>query len=190
MKLDYTKIIDSLNKNRSDEGYKKFLELKIPKSQLENLTDDDYIAFIKSHGLGQVTKIEGNNYVAIYVDPENETDSRNLTSLSSELHIPIKEFFGLVQLDGDEPDASYNYDYPIDNGLTTMELKRREREYEKEHPKKKDKAKDKDTSDKDEDEGKQGIEEVTGASNIPSKMGAIDLMNTPIQKNRKKVLAN
>lgn len=189
--IDYTKVIEELNNlRRKDDGLKRYLEVKIPKKSLRRAMREasvnNYDDFMAKHGLKTVSKVNNGEYVTVLVDPERSDHAKGLKKLSSKFNIPITEFYGVVQLDGDEPDAQRNYDNPLPNGLTTMEIKRREREIEGTEPI----SSEKPPCEKDHHKKKtvkKSTDEATGIVSVPSKVGTIDIMTTPIQKNRKKV---
>lgn len=167
-----------------------------------------YMDFIKSHGLNYASVFDDEDNVHILIDPDEREDYKNLEKLASLLGVDILEFYGLVQLEGDEPDNQHHYDNPIDNGLTTMEVKRFQREYEREHKsehnteddaeklvaeknvkpiKNNKKPNGKNSKKKNESltiktlrNNKRDILEVTDASSIPSRTSTpIDMLATP-----------
>lgn len=201
--------MESLNKAFKEENnsrgiiHKKYHQLKISKRELTDLAHkngyDSYKDFMMSRGLGDITKVSSKDYISFLVDPDEYESDNKLQKLASNLGIEMTEFYGIVQLEGDEPDASNNYDMPIDNGLTTMEMKRRERRINKEDEETKAKDKEEKRKEREAKKNKKNnkateseshskeVKEVTSVANIPSKMGAVDIMTTPIQKSRKKV---
>ena len=189
MPSSYREIIDRLNEERKNQGGKRYLEAMVPYKKLKmksSITRKKIGKFIDDNGLEGVSVIKMKTSIKICLDPDDhpKTISR-LKRVCSKYDVPIKEFYGLVQLDGDEPDASRNYDRIDNNGLTTMEDKRAER-------RKRKAEQDEDERRKEEKKNnpvkKRDVMEVTAVSNIPSPTAdTFDILSTPIQRNRKKV---
>lgn len=203
--FNYREILEQLNEDRKSKGGKRYLEMRLPYSKIKRISKrSDYGDFIRNYGLGNASVVRSKSGLSVYVDPDADPETYSqLKRLSSRLGVPIEEFYGVVQLDGDEPDASNNYDRVDNNGLTTMEMKREMRKKENGNgeskttiPKIVRKEKDSSTKTKNGSKTKKsagdtkeerGITEVTGVANIPSKISAVDVMTTPIQRSRKKL---
>lgn len=195
--IDYNVVILEINKlKESDSGSKKYLELQIPKTNLRKAMKEAHAKslddFINKHGLSAASRLNGDDYLTLFVDPDIDSDCDSLNRLASKLSIPVKEFYGLVQLEGDENDAVGDYyKNPFPNGLTTMEIKRRE--YELEGKKDSSDEEKKPVKKVSKTKAKKGnVTEVTTVGGIPSKVATIDMITSSapvVKKNRKNLLS-
>lgn len=154
---------DSLLKQMDSKGYdadayydfmKK--EYNISKSDVKSVdTDDNIMYYIKTSTLN---KIKYDKFI-------------------KDMNATVKEFYGVVQLDGDEPDARGNYNSDYDDDLLTSPnnaMRKKQKETDAKVKKKLGNP-------------KSSKDESTDASAVPSKAGA---STVPVLKKRKKVINN
>lgn len=214
--VDFKKVLYELQKIDEENSKKKYLEISVTYEDFNKAlesngyTAEDFNRFLEGYGITEKEMVLSpcESSIHLFFYPEiMETDLfDNVLELAEALNSQVKEFFGVIQLDGDEPDAKNDYPYQNNDGMTSPEMKRRERQKEQNDG---EKASDDDDDDKkkkvvkkvdkknksdDKEEKKKDSNESTDTGDIPpEKVGNVaDLMGVtapyPIQKRRKKVL--
>ena len=213
--VDFKKVLYELQKIDEENGKKKYLEISVTYEDFNKALEDngytaeDFNRFLEEYGITEKVVVLSpcESSIHLFFYPEiMETDLfDNVLELAEALNSQVKEFFGVIQLDGDEPDAKNDYPYQNNDGMTSPEMKRRERQGEKrddektsdgddDNKKKKVKKVDKKKKSDDKENKKDDSNESTDAGDIPpEKVGNVaDLMGVAapysIQKRRKKVL--